>query len=97
MRQARRQPNKMNQLDHQKRQDAIRGLINLAALEGVLLVAVVLFYLQTKNITHLVGGVIGTSVFFAPLFFRWAKAHRGGVAEKTEFNRQSNSNLNIQV
>ena len=82
MRQAQRLPNKMNQLDHQKRQDAIRGLINLAALEGILLVAVVLFYLQTNNITHLVGGIIGTSVFFAPLFFRWAKAHRAALQKK---------------
>ena len=72
----------MNQLDNQNRQDAIRGLINLAALEGVLLVGVALIYLQTNNITHLVGGVIGTSVVFAPLFYRWAKAHSAAMRQK---------------
>ena len=71
----------MPDLDQQKRTEAIKGLINLAILEGFVLVAVVAVYLTTNNLTYLIGGVIGSTVIFAPLFLRWVKAH--GSAMKT--------------
>ncbi|WP_425407919.1 hypothetical protein [Hyphococcus sp.] len=72
--------------NRQKRQEAIRALINIALMEGAVLIIVVLIYLQTENITYLVGGVVASSIIFAPLFYRWFRAHGPALkpaAEKT--------------
>ncbi len=68
----------------QKRKDAIKGLINIAIFEGFVLVAVVGVYLYTGNLVHLVGGVFGSTLIFAPMFLRWSRAH--GEAMKTRPN-----------
>ena len=59
----------------EKRATAIRALVNLAMLEGFILVAVVGVYLYTNNIIHLIGGIIGSTLIFGPMFFRWHKEH----------------------
>ncbi|WDI31817.1 hypothetical protein PUV54_01275 [Hyphococcus flavus] len=61
--------------DQQKRKAAIRALINIAILEGAVLFAVVAFYVNTQDITHLMGGIIASTLIFGPMFFRWFKAH----------------------
>ncbi len=66
------------------RQGAIRALINLAVLEGFVLMAVVGIYLYTNNLTHLVGGIVGTALIFGPMFFRWWREH--GEALKPKAN-----------
>ncbi len=71
-------------LDEQKRKDAIRALINIALLEAAVLIAVAAIYLNTQNITHLVGGVIASSLIFGPMFFRWAKAHGKALKAKNK-------------
>ncbi len=65
----------MTTLEQQKRKDAIRALMNIALLEGAVLIAVVAVYLKTNNITHLVGGIVAATLIFGPMFFRWFKAH----------------------
>ncbi len=65
----------MNALDDQKRKAAIKGLINIAIIEGFVLMAVVGIFLYTGNLVHLVGGVIGSTLIFAPMFLRWSSAH----------------------
>ncbi|GJL95445.1 MAG: hypothetical protein DHS20C05_18500 [Hyphococcus sp.] len=70
----------MNAIDDQKRKDAIKALVNIAMLEGFLLVAIVAVYLSTGSLTYLVGGLVGSSLIFGPMFFRWFKAH--GAAMK---------------
>ena len=72
----------MNALDDQKRKDAIRGLINIALFEGVVLVAVVGVYFYTNNIVHLVGGVVGSTLIFGPMFLRWFKDHGRAMKAK---------------
>ncbi|MEM9618089.1 MAG: hypothetical protein AAF936_09030 [Pseudomonadota bacterium] len=74
----------MNQVDEQKRKDAIRGLINIALFEGVFLAAVIGVYFYTNNIVHLVGGVIGSTVIFGPMFLRWFREY--GEAMKAKPN-----------
>jgi|GEM_PF-1872357 len=72
----------MNALEDQKRKEAIKGLINIAVLEGLVLIAVVGVYLYTNSLVYLIGGVIGSSLIFLPLFLRWAKAHGGAMKAK---------------
>lgn len=72
--------------DDTKRQEAIRALINLVLLEGVVLIVVVAIYLQTGKLTHLIFGVLASTAVFAPRMLSWAKTH--GSAMK----RQSTSN-----
>jgi len=72
----------MTEHDAQKRKDAIKGLINIAIIEGFVLMAVVGVYLYTGNITYLVGGIIGSALIFAPMFLRWARAHGGAMKAK---------------
>ncbi len=81
----------MNMLDNQKRKDAIKGLINIAIIEGFVLMAVVGVYLYTGKLIHLVGGVIGSTVIFAPMFLRWSRAH--GEAMKVRPNSAGNSDV----
>ncbi len=74
----------MNTLDEQKRKDAIKGLINIAIIEGFVLMAVVGVFLYTGNLIHLVGGVMGSTLIFAPMFLRWSRAY--GEAMKARPN-----------
>ncbi len=74
----------MNAVDDQNRKAAIKGLINIAIVEGMVLMAVVGVFLATNNVTHLVGGIVGSTLIFGPMFLRWHRAHgaalRGGSA-----------------
>ncbi len=72
----------MNAIDQQKRKDAIKGLINIAILEGFVLVAVIAVYFYTNSATLLIGGVLGSTLLFGPLFLRWARAHGAAVMPK---------------
>ena len=74
----------MNALDDQKRKDAIRGLINIALIEGAVLMLVIGVFLYTNNIVHLIGGVIGSTLIFTPMLLRWIRAH--GEAMKAKPN-----------
>jgi hypothetical protein len=74
----------MNALDDQKRKDAIKGLINIAIFEGFVLVAVVGVYLYTGKLIHLVGGGIGSTLIFAPMFLRWSRAHGEAMKARTK-------------
>lgn len=74
----------MNSIDDQKRKDAVKALINIVLLEGAVLMLVIGVYLYTNNIAHLVGGVIGSSLIFAPMLLRWVRAH--GAAMKAKPN-----------
>ena len=65
----------MNTLNVQKRKAAIKGLINIAIVEGFVLMAVVGVFLYTGSLIHLVGGVIGSTLIFGPMFLRWYKEH----------------------
>ncbi|GAB4526371.1 MAG: hypothetical protein Kow00133_15220 [Amphiplicatus sp.] len=64
----------MNAGDH-KRREAVRALMNIALLEGMVLFLVVALYLATGGLAYLVGGLVAASLIFAPLFVRWLKAH----------------------
>jgi hypothetical protein len=81
----------MNALEQQKRKDAIRALINIAILEGAVLIAVVAFYMNTGDITHLVGGVVASTLIFGPMFFRWFKAH-GQTLKAKPYSAESRGN-----
>ena len=72
----------MNAIDDQKRKDAIKGLVNIAILEGVVLVLVVAVYLSTNSLTYLIGGVMGSTLIFAPMIIRWSKAHGAAMKAK---------------
>ena len=76
--------------DDINRREAMRGLMNLALLEGAVLIAVVGIYFYTQNLTHLIGGVVGTAIIFGPLFLRWFNAH--GKALKAKPNSDTTSN-----
>jgi len=80
----------VNALDQQKRKAAIKGLINIAIIEGFVLLAVVGVYLYTGKLIHLVGGVIGSTLIFAPMFLRWSRAH--GAAMKARPNSDAARN-----
>ncbi|MEM9495065.1 MAG: hypothetical protein AAGA09_03605 [Pseudomonadota bacterium] len=72
----------MNPIDQQNRKEAVKSLITIALLEGAVLMAVVGVYLNTNNITHLIVGVVGSSLLFGPLILRWAKNHGGAMKAK---------------
>ncbi|MHA7872344.1 MAG: hypothetical protein ACX939_08345 [Hyphococcus sp.] len=72
----------MNQIDGQKRQEALRGLLNIALFEGVVLAVVVVVYVYTNNLVHLVGGVIGSTLIFGPMFWRWFREHGDAMKAK---------------
>lgn len=61
--------------DDLKRKEAVRALINLALLEGMLIFVVIAVYLYTNSIAYLIGGVVATSFIFAPLILRWVRDH----------------------
>lgn len=79
----------MDTTENQKRQDAIRGLINIALLEGAVLTLVIGVYLYTGEIVHLVGGVIGSTLIFTPMLLRWMRAHGAAMKAKPNSARDS--------
>ena len=79
----------MNALDDHKRKDAVKALINIVLLEGAVLMLVIGVYLYTNNIAHLVGGVIGSSLIFAPMLLRWVRAHGEAMKAKPNSVEQS--------
>ena len=68
---------------HQGKKDAVRALINIAALEGFVLIAVIGVYLATDSIVFLIGGVIASSLIFLPMLLRWRRAHGRALAVKS--------------
>jgi hypothetical protein len=74
----------VNSLQEQQRKAAIKGLINIAILEGVILIAVVIAYLYSGKVAHLIGGFLGSTLLTAPMFLRWSRAH--GEAMKARPN-----------
>lgn len=60
----------------QKRQEAIKALINIALLEGAVLIVVVASYMMTRSLIVLIAGLIGSTLIFAPMFLRWAQARQ---------------------
>ena len=62
-------------IDAGRRKEALRALVNLALLEGILLFLVIAFYLYTGEVIHLIVGVAATSVIFGPLLRRWVRDH----------------------
>jgi len=65
----------MQTLNDQKRKAAIKGLINIAIVEGFVLMVVVGVFLYTGSLIHLVGGIIGSTLIFGPMFLRWYNEH----------------------
>lgn len=70
-------------VDAQKKQEAVRALINIAMIEGFVLVAVVAVWWFTGSLAFLIIGVIGSTAVFAPMFLRWVQAH-GGALQATK-------------
>lgn len=62
-------------VDSPRRKEAVRALLNIALLEGMLLFAVVAVYLYTNELTYLVGGIVATSLIFVPILLRWVRDH----------------------
>jgi hypothetical protein len=58
-----------------RRKDAIRALINLAVLEGMVLFMVIAVYLMTNEVTYVAGGFVGSALIFGPMLYRWYKEH----------------------
>jgi hypothetical protein len=54
-----------------KRKDAMKGLINIAMMEGAVLMLVVGAYLYTDDLNILIGGVAGTAIVFGAMTVRW--------------------------
>jgi hypothetical protein len=65
----------VNSLHQQQRKDAMRALLNIVIVEGVVLMAVVGVYFWSGNFTYLTGGIVGTSLIFGPMFLWWYKEH----------------------
>ena len=72
----------MNPLEEQRRRDAIRALINMAVLEGMILVAVVGVYLYTNNMTYLIGGIVGATLIFGPMYWRFIREHGDALKQR---------------
>ena len=72
----------MESPDDIKRKEAIKGLMNIALFEGLVLMAVVGIYLRTNNTGHLIGGLVGTIICFAPVTLRWVKEHGEALKAK---------------
>lgn len=68
--------------EQQARREAIGKLVNIAMLEGVVLIAVVVVYLSTGAVIYLIGGVLGTLAIFVPFYIRWARAHAAALKVK---------------
>ncbi|WP_375202411.1 hypothetical protein [Hyphococcus sp.] len=61
---------------------AVKGLINIALMEGAVLLLVLGAYFYTGNLSILIGGIAGTAIIFAPMFLRWAKEHGSKLKAK---------------
>ena len=72
--------------DEHKKQEAIKALIRIAVLEGVLLVAVVGVYLKTNDLTYLIGGMVGVFLISGPMFVRWFNDHKNALENKADQN-----------
>ena len=81
----------MQDFDAELKREAIRSLINIAVLEGIVLMGVVGVYLYTGKMTYLVGGVVASTLIFGPAFIRWFKAH--GKHLKTSTGVHDNQDL----
>ncbi len=68
--------------DEHKRKVALKSLFNIALFESVVLLAVVGVYLGTGNLTYLIGGIIGSTLVFAPMFLKWFQEY--GEVMKTQ-------------
>lgn len=68
--------------DDIRRKDAVKGLITIALMEGVMLMAVIGAYFYTDDLTILIGGIVGTAIIFGPMFFRWFKEHGAAMKAK---------------
>ena len=78
----------MNATDDIKRKEAIQGLVNIALLEGVVLIAVVGVFLYTNNVTYLIGGMVGSALIFGPMILRWANEHKQALKGKPNSDPQ---------
>ena len=65
----------MSNPNEHKRQEAINGLVRIAVIEGILLVAVVGVYLFTFEMKYLFGGLAGVFLISGPMFLRWFNDH----------------------
>ncbi|MAW80468.1 MAG: hypothetical protein CMI63_09535 [Parvularcula sp.] len=65
-----------------KRKHAMKGLVNIALMEGAMLILVIGAYLYTDDLNILIGGVIGTAIIFGPLFFRWFRQYGRSLQSK---------------
>ncbi|WP_411819807.1 hypothetical protein ABFZ85_13960 [Hyphococcus formosus] len=72
----------MTSIEEQKRQEAVKALINIAMLEGVVLLAVIGVYFYTNNFVHLIGGIVGSTLIFGPMFVRWFNEHGKALKAK---------------
>ena len=70
-------------VDAHKKQEAVNGLIKIAIAEGALLMIVVAVYLYTGKMTYLIGGVVGTTLIFGPMFLRWFNEHGAALRNST--------------
>jgi len=61
----------MNDLNEQKRKEAVQALINIVVLETMLIIAVIVLFVVTKEISYLVLGVAGVALITGPMFWRW--------------------------
>ncbi|MEX6632023.1 hypothetical protein [Hyphococcus lacteus] len=79
----------MNPIEDQKRKEAVKALMNIAMLEGVVLLGVVGTYLYTNNIVHLIGGIVGSTLIFGPMFVRWFNEHGKALKAKPNSDLKS--------
>ena len=59
-----------------KKREAVKGLINIALMEGAVMILVVGAYLYTGNLSILIGGIAGAAIIFAPMLLRWVKQNK---------------------
>jgi hypothetical protein len=71
-------------MDSEKRKEAVSALIKIAALEAVILIAVVAAYLATGNLTYLIGGIIGAQIVAVPMFLRWTREHAPAMKQNPD-------------
>lgn len=67
-----------------KKPEAVRALIRIVVLEGVVLALVVASYFMTGSIAMLLAGLAASMLLFGPMFLRWVKDH--GTAMKAKPN-----------
>lgn len=66
-----------------KRKEAMKGLINIALMEGAMLLLVVGAYLYTDDLNILIGGVIGTAIVFGTMTVRWFNENKAALKSQT--------------